>query len=61
MVTWKQVVVEYGQEMCDKMIATGYLDAITVVRLPSGEADIPQIDIERAYRAANGRTVHDWD
>jgi uncharacterized PurR-regulated membrane protein YhhQ (DUF165 family) len=37
MVTWKQVIERYGEEMAEKMIATGLLDAITCVMLPSGE------------------------
>ncbi len=61
MVTWKQVIEKYGQEMADKMDATGLLDGITVTRLPSGEFDIPQCDIDRALRAAQGRPVWDWD
>jgi len=47
--------------MAEKMIATGLLDAITCVMLPSGEADIPECDIDRALRAAQGKPVFDWD
>lgn len=36
MVTWRQVIERYGEEMAEKMIATGLLDAITCVMLPSG-------------------------
>ena len=61
MVTWKQVVERHGEEMAEKMIATGLLDAITCVMLPSGEADIPECDIARALRAVRGLPVHDWD
>lgn len=61
MVTWRQVIERYGEEMAEKMIATGLLNAITCVMLPSGEGDIPQCDIDRALRAVRGRPVHDWD
>lgn len=61
MVTWKQVVKEHGQEMADKMLKTGLLDAITVTRLPSGEFDIPECDIDRALRAVQGHPVWNWD
>ncbi len=55
MVTWKQVIEKCGQEMADEMIATGLLDGITVTRNPSGEFDIPERDIVRAYHAALGQ------
>ncbi|MFA5445770.1 MAG: hypothetical protein WC262_12435 [Bacteroidales bacterium] len=61
MVTWQQVIEQHGQELADRMVATGLLDGITCVRLPSGEADIPQCDIDRALRAAQGKPVFDWD
>lgn len=61
MVTWKQVIEKYGQEMADKMDATGLLDGITVTCLPSGEFDIPQCDIDLALRAAQGLPVWNWD
>lgn len=61
MPTWKQVVEKYGQEMSDKMAETGLLDAITCVMTPTGEADIPQCDVDRALRAAQGKPVWDWD
>lgn len=53
----------YGEEMADKMQKTGYLDCITCVLLPSGEIDIPQRDIDIAFRAANGGRISEmeWD
>jgi hypothetical protein len=61
--TWKQVIETYGEEMADKMQKTGYLDCITCVLLPSGEIDIPQRDIDIAFRAANGGRISEmeWD
>lgn len=61
MVTWRQVIERHGADLAEKMVATGLLDGITCVLLPSGEADIPQCDIDRALRAVRGLPVHDWD
>ena len=63
MPTWNQVVDEYGAKMADKMQRTGYLDCITCTILPSGEIDIPQRDIDIAFRAANGGYIGEmeWD
>ena len=57
------MVEDYGEEMADKMQKTGYLDCITCVLLPSGEMNIPQRDIDIAFRAANGGIIGDmeWD
>lgn len=59
----KQVIDKVGQEMWDKMVATGWLDGITVVMNDQGEMDIPISDISRAYRAAHGAKIHhmEWD
>lgn len=34
MVTWKQVIEEYGEDLAEQMIQTGLLDGITCVMLP---------------------------
>lgn len=57
MVTKEQVIEKYGKEMWDKMNETGWLDGITVSIDPDGKINIPQSDIDRAYRAANGKYV----
>ena len=57
MSTEKQTIEKYGKEMWDKMVATGWLDGITCRIMPNGEIDIPQSDIDRAYREAKGEYV----
>ena len=63
MPTWKQVIETYGEEMAAKMRDGEWLDGITCIVLPSGEIDIPQRDIDNAFRAANGEIIGDmeWD
>lgn len=63
MPTWKQVVEKYGEEMAEKMRDSEWLYGITCTILPSGEIDIPQRDIDIAFRAANGETISEmeWD
>ncbi|MFA5409186.1 MAG: hypothetical protein WC343_10500 [Bacilli bacterium] len=63
MPTWKQVIETYGEEMAAKMRDNEWLDCITCTILPSGEIDIPQRDIDIAFRAANGGIIGDmeWD
>lgn len=61
MPTKKQVIKKVGEEMWEKMCATGWLDGITVTLLPNGETDIPESDIDRAYRAAKGEKIGDWE
>jgi hypothetical protein len=63
MPTKKEVIKKVGKPMWDKMVATTWLDGITVTMNENGEMDIPQSDIDRAYRAANGGNIHplEWD
>lgn len=63
MTTKAQAIKKYGQKTWDKMCATGWLDGITVTLLSNGEMDIPESDIDRAYRASQGHYIHseEWD
>lgn len=63
MPTEKEVIKKVGKEMWDKMVATKWLDGITVTMNENGETNIPQSDIDRAYRAAKGEKIHplNWD
>ncbi len=58
--TPKEAEKKYGKEMIKKMEATGLLDGITITFNEYGEPEVPDIDYERAYRAANGEIVL-WD
>jgi hypothetical protein len=52
MVTKEQAIEKYGKEMWDKMVDTGWLDGITCKITPDGKLDIPQYNIDCAYREA---------
>jgi hypothetical protein len=60
MVTWDNVEKRYGKEIADKMKESEWLSCITVVMLPNGEPDIPQSDIDNAYRDVMGEKVPYW-
>lgn len=49
--------------MADKMSKSQYLECITVRILPNGNTDIPERDIDLAYRDVNGKYIHpgEWD
>ena len=53
MPTWKQIVEKYGVEMATKMGDSGWLDNVMCTVLPSGEIDIPQRDIDLAFKSVN--------
>ena len=57
MPTKEQVIEKYGKELWDKMTETGWLDGITISITPDGKMNIPQSDIDRAYRAVKGEYV----
>lgn len=61
MPTVEEIVNEYGQDMFDKMVATGFLDAITVWINAQGEVVIPQIDVDVAMKAVRGERIGDWE
>jgi len=63
MPTASECIKKYGIDLWVKMCNTGYLDGITVVLLPTGEGDIPQRDIDIAFRAARGNQISslEWD
>ncbi len=54
---------KYGKSMWKKMCDSGWLSGITIEMRDDGTGDIPQGDLDRAYRAANGEKIHplEWD
>jgi hypothetical protein len=60
MPTAEQVIKKVGQKMWDRMCATGWLDGITLSLNADGTVEIPESDIDRAYRAAHGEKISDW-
>ena len=63
MPTKEEVIKKYGKRMWDAMVKTGWLDGITCTINPDGSIDIPESDIDRAYRSANGIHIsaEEWD
>jgi len=52
----------FGKAMWHKMVKSGYLTGITIT-IKDGEENIPESDINRAFRAAKGERIYplDWD
>ena len=57
MPTREQIIEKYGKEIWDKMIDTGWLDGITCRVTSDGKLNIPQHNIDCAYRAATGKHI----
>ena len=63
MPTKEEVIKRYGKEVWDRMVKSGWLTGITCEMNPDGTIDIPECDIDRAYRSAMGGYVSalEWD
>lgn len=61
MMTWKEVVERYGQDVADKMQESGMLDGITGVIGENGEMYIYESDIKLALKVVKGGTVGSWE
>ena len=59
---WSEVEKKYGKEMADIMKTSQFLECITVT-LRDGEMDIPERDIDLAFRDVNGIAIgpEEWD
>lgn len=59
---WREVEQKYGKTLAKKMKKSQYLDGITVT-MRDGEMDIPERDIDLAYRDVKKRYIHpeEWD
>ena len=60
---WKDVEEQYGMDMANRMKNSKMLTGITVTIQEDGEFDIPERDIELAYRDVTGGYIHpfEWD
>ena len=58
---WTEVVEKYGKKMAKKMKKSQYLKGITVTAYPDGVTNIPESDIERAYKDIMGYPIYMWD
>ncbi len=63
MPTKEHIIEKYGQNTWDAMFKTGFLTGVTCVITPDGKLDIPQRDIDIAYRAVKGERIswREWD
>ena len=59
---WEDVEDRYGKKLADKMKKAKALMGITV-RITDKGWDIPESDIERAYKEVKGIKIHpeEWD
>jgi len=60
---WDDVEKLYGKSIANRMKHSKMLSAITVQVLDNGDFDIPEIDIENAYKDITGQYIHPyaWD
>jgi hypothetical protein len=60
---WSEVEEKYGKEIADKIKKNRMLRGITITITKNGEPDIPNIDIELAYKDVMGLPMHpmEWD
>lgn len=60
---WEEVEKKYGKELAEKMKKSGYLVGNTVTITEGGKIDIPERDIDLAYRDVTGKKIHEseWD
>ena len=61
MVTWNEVIEKYGEDMASKMKKSVYLQCITVQMNENGEVDIPERDINLAFRDVTGGKIEHWE
>jgi hypothetical protein len=57
--TPKEAKEKYGKKIWRKM--QKYLNGITVAVLPDRDIDIPEEDLENAYKELKGEKLIDWD
>lgn len=60
---WEEVEKKYGKKLAAKMKKSKWLHGITVKIRKDGKIDIPECDIDRAYRDVTGKSIHpsEWD
>lgn len=58
---WEEVEEKYGKELADKMSKSKWLNGITISYTEDGKIDIPESDIERAYKDVTGGVIYGWD
>jgi hypothetical protein len=61
MVTKKEILKKYGEEIGHKILNNKFMKNITIKLLPSGEEHYPLSDVNRALADIEGEVVEDWD
>lgn len=57
---WSDVKKKYGKETADKIRKSPVLRGITVSLREDGKVDIPERDIELAYKDIMGKPIQPW-
>ena len=57
---WAEVEEKYGKPLADKMKQSNWLEGITLTMRDTGETEIPESDIDNAYRDVTGKRIEDW-
>ena len=55
---WTDVEKKYGKKLATKMSKSKYLQGITVELTEDGKVDIPEGDIEVAYKDITGKPIY---
>lgn len=60
---WSEVESRYGKRIANKMKHSKYLRGITITLRDDGRMDIPEHDINLAYKDVTGKRIHplEWD
>ena len=58
---WNEVEKKYGKELADKIKKSDLLRGVTVELREDGKVDIPERDIELAYKEIMGKPIHPWE
>lgn len=58
---WDEVEAKYGAKMADKMKKSIFLRHNTVTLRSDGKVDIPERDIDLAYRDVTGKKILPWE
>ena len=58
---WEEVENKYGKEIADKIKKSPFLRDVTVELREDGKVDIPERDIELAYKDITGKPIQPWE
>lgn len=58
---WSDIEKKYGKEIAEKIKKSPLLRGITVSLREDGKIDIPERDIELAYKDIMGKHIQPWE